>query len=189
METINLTKNDIDPDIENEDSIVEAARNDPEAFASLYRRYLTPVYRYLLCRLNNVHDTEDLTAQVFTEALEGLTSSRYQSSGRFAAWLFTITRRRLVDFYRKRPNAPLSDPQSPDPSILSTIENIEVLQRLAHLLGQLDAERQELLRLRFSAGLSFAQISQLDGRSEAAVKMVLYRTVDFLREHWEEENG
>jgi RNA polymerase sigma factor (sigma-70 family) len=182
-------KNETGPDIKDEDSLVEAARHDAEAFATLYRNYLMPVYRYLLIRLNNIHDAEDLTAQVFTEVLEGLVSQRYQRSGCFAAWLFTIVRRRLVDFYRQRPSAQLNDPSSPEPHLLYIIEKSEDLQRLRYLLDQLDEERQELLRLRFSARLSFAQISLLEGRSEAAVKMALYRTIDFLREQWEEENG
>ena len=82
----------------------------------------------------------------------------------------------------------LNDPPSPEPGLLAVIEKGQDLQRLACLLSQLDEDQQELLRLRFSAGLSFAEISLLDGRSEAAVKMAVYRTIDFLREHWEVEN-
>ncbi|HNR46900.1 MAG TPA: sigma factor, partial [Anaerolineaceae bacterium] len=50
--------------------LIERARHDPDAFAALYRRYLTPVYRYLLIRLGNPQDAEDITSKVFTEALE-----------------------------------------------------------------------------------------------------------------------
>ena len=179
---------------EDEAALVEAARRDSEAFAALYRRYLNPLYRYMLCRLNNVHDAEDLTAQVFTEALEGRVTGRYRegsnfANGCFAAWLFTIARRRLVDFYRMRPVEPLGDPPSPEPGLLVAVEKGEDLQRLARLLARLDEDRRELLRLRFSAGLSFTEIGLLEGRSEAAVKMALYRALDTLRELWEDENG
>lgn len=189
METKTLTRSEPDANSEDEAALVEAARRDPEAFAALYRQYLTPLYRYLLRRSNNIHDAEDLTAQVFIEALEGLASHRYQEGGCFAAWLFTIARRHLVDYYRQRPCAPLDDPPTPEPGLLAAIEKGEDLQRLACLLAQLDEERQELLRLRFSAGLSFAEIGLLEGRSEAAVKMALYRALDFLRAQWEDENG
>ena len=93
-----------------------------------------------------------------------------------------------MDFYRLRPSAPLDDPPSPEPGLMAVIEKGQDLQRLACLQSRLDEDHQELLRLRFSAGLSFAQISMLDGRSEAAVKMAVYRALDFLREHWEAEN-
>ena len=154
----------------------------------LYRRYLTPLYRYLFQRLGNSHDAEDLTAQVFTEALEGLVAQRYHEGGCFTAWLFTIARRRTVDFYRRRPVEELDDPPSPDPSLVAAIEKGEDIKRLEYLLAQLDENHQELLLMRFSANLSFAEIGQIEGRSEAAVKMAIYRTLEHLREQWEVEN-
>jgi RNA polymerase sigma-70 factor, ECF subfamily len=54
-------------------ALIERASRDPEAFALLYRQYLAPVYRYLYRRLGNIHDSEDLTTQIFIEALENLT--------------------------------------------------------------------------------------------------------------------
>ncbi len=168
---------------------MEKAREDPQAFADLYRRYLTPLYRYLYRRSGNVHDAEDLTAQVFIEALEGLKSYHYRAGGCFAAWLFTIARRRLVDYYRRRPLNPLGDPPAAEPGLLAAVERGEDARRLQVLLSGLAEDRQELLRLRFSAGLSFAEIAMVEGRSEAAVKMALYRTLDYLRANWEEENG
>ncbi len=170
-------------------TLVEKARRDPEAFAVLYRRYLTPVYRYLYRRLGNAHDAEDITAQVFIETLEGLTKNRYRLGGHFTAWLFTIARHRLVDLYRQRPSTPLDDPPSPEPGLLAAIEANEDVCRLTHLLSELDEDKRELLRLRFSAGLSFAEIALLENRSEGAVKMTLYRALNWLRDAWEAENG
>ena len=170
-------------------ALIEQARRDPEAFAALYRRYLTPVYRYLYSRLGSVHDAEDITTQVFIDALEGLSANLYRAGGCFSAWLFTIARRRLVDFYRQHPTTPLGEIQSAEPGLLAALEKSDDLKRLTYLLAQLDEEKQELLRLRFSAGLGFSEIALLENRSEAAVKMALYRTLDWLREHWEAENG
>jgi RNA polymerase sigma-70 factor, ECF subfamily len=53
-------------------TLIEQARRDPDAFATLYERYLPRVYRYLYLRLGNQHDAEDITSQVFIETLEGL---------------------------------------------------------------------------------------------------------------------
>ncbi|NMC81133.1 MAG: sigma-70 family RNA polymerase sigma factor [Chloroflexi bacterium] len=169
--------------------LAESARSDPAAFSALYRRYLTPVYRYLYRRVGNVAEAEDITAQVFIEALEGLMANRYREGGHFSAWLFAIARHRLADFYRQHSPIPLEDPPLPEPGLLAAIEKGDDLRRLAGLLAQLDEERQELLRLRFSAGLSFSEIALLEGRSEAAVKMAFYRTIEFLRAHWEVEVG
>jgi len=188
MENAHLSRRQIDQRVSNEAAMVEEARHNPEAFAALYRCYLTPLYRYLYRRLNNVHDAEDLTTQVFINALEGLATHRYHEGGCFVAWLFTIARRRLVDFYRQRPPALLDDPPSSDPELLQVVEKGQDVQRLNFLLSQLNEDQQELMRLRFSAGLSFSEMSILDGRSEAAVKMAVYRTINFLRENWEVEN-
>jgi RNA polymerase sigma-70 factor, ECF subfamily len=175
-------------DHEDESVLVESARSDPEAFGVLYRRYLTPVYRYLLSKVNNVHDAEDISGQVFIEALEGLVNFRYQKEGSFAAWLFTIARRRLIDFYRHHPAVTLTDYPSAEPGLQSLVENNEKIQQLTHLLEHFNDDQRELLRLRFSANLSFSEIGLLEGRSEAAVKMALYRLLDLLKSQWEDEN-
>lgn len=169
-------------------TLVEYARQNPDAFGELYRRYLDPVYRYTYHRLGNAHDSEDLTSQVFMEVLEGLMNLRFRKGGCFLAWLFTIARRRTVDFYRQHSVDPLYDLPSSEPGLMAVIEKGEDVRRLGHLLRQLGEEQQELLRLRFTVGLSFADIAQVEGRSEAAVKMAIYRTLEHLRKQWEVEN-
>jgi RNA polymerase sigma-70 factor (ECF subfamily) len=170
--------------------LVEHARENPDAFTALYHRYLTPLYRYLYRRLNNVHDAEDITAQVFIDVLEGLVNHTYHEGGCFSAWLFTIAHHRLVDFYRQHAStALLDDPLSTESGLLEGMERVDDMHHLAELLTQLDDDKQELLRLRFSAGLSFSEIGLLKGRSEAAIKMALYRAIEFLRDHWEVKNG
>jgi RNA polymerase sigma-70 factor (ECF subfamily) len=170
-------------------TLIESARHEPEAFAVLYQRYLPRVYRYLYLRLGNQHDSEDIASQVFIETLEGLRRHRYKENGCFPAWLFTIVRRRLVDFQRQRVPISLEEHPSSDPDLLDRIQSDEDLERLSLLLADLDEEKQELLRLRFAAELSFAEIAALENQSEAAVKMTVYRAIDWLRKHWETENG
>ncbi len=166
-------------------ALVRRSQNgDADAYAELYRRYLTPIYKYVFRRVGgNSSVAEDLTSQVFLEALNNL--STYRERGRFIAWLFTITRRRLVDSYRKQETSSLEDVPE---SLLGISDEHEVREnrnRLKHLLSALDEEKRELLRLRFSAELSFADIAAVLGKNEAAVKMSLYRILDGLREQWE----
>lgn len=162
----------------------ESAGRNAEAFTTLYRRYVTPLYRYLYHRLGNATDAEDLTSQVFMDALEGLVS--YRERGCFSSWLFTIARRRLMDLYRQHP-ANLLEDDLPDSSfdLQSILEKNENHVRLNQLLGELDDDRRELLQLRFAAGLEFSEIASLLHRSEGAVKMTLYRTLDWLKANWE----
>ena len=169
--------------------LIEDARRTPKAFAVIYRHYLTPVYRYIYRRVGNVHEAEDITSQVFVEALEGLVDGRYHEGGCFSAWLFTIAAHKVIDFYRLHQPLLLEDNKPTEENLPAAFEENEAHKHLSDLLANLEEEKQELLRLRFSAGLSFAEIAALDGRNEASVKMAVYRCIDWLREHWEAENG
>ncbi len=167
---------------------VKAARQDPAAFSALYRSYVTPVYRYLYSRTGNAAEAEDLTTTVFMSALENL--QRYQEQGNFKAWLFTLARNKLADSYRReRWHLPLEEwasamgPNGNDPE--RTVIKMETMDRLKRLFQELKPEQQELLHLRFAAQLSFAQIAQVVGRSEAAVKMAVYRILQQLNAAWE----
>jgi len=184
MDFITDTLSDV-PSEEDEALLVEAARQNPEAFDALYCRYLTPVFRYLYSRVQNRTDAEDLTTQVFIEALEGL--ARYRHRGTFAAWLFTIARRRAIDhFRRRRPVLPLEiaiDSPNGDDPIVHALENEHLQTRLhslaAHLQTLSDDER-ELLRLRFAADLTFPEIGLVLKRRPGAVKMALHRLLQRL---------
>lgn len=180
---------DADPATNDDALLVEAAQRDRTAFAPLYRRYVTPVYRYLYSRTGNQAEAEDLTAVVFTEALEKL--GRYREQGHFAAWLFTIAQRRLIDLYRRnqRPLLPLNealDKPTEGRDLPAQIAHCQRLEQLATLLEQLDEEKQELLRLRFAGELTYQEIGQTTGRSEAAAKMTIHRLLRQLEAEWEE---
>ena len=173
-----------------EDSqLVQHARQDARAFDVLYHRYLPRLYRYCLQRVNDVPMAEDISAQVFFEVLNGLMNGKYQENGCFAAWLFTIARRRVVDHYRSPEVEPLQESHSHDPEIFRQVEDQDEKKQLTHLMQDLDENHQELLRLRFTAELSFEEIAYLDGRKPAAVKMDIYRTLDQLRVRWEKNYG
>ena len=188
MEDATLAINPASTALEDEASLVASARSDPAAFTELYRRYVTPVYRYLYKWVGNQAEAEELTSQVFTDVLEGLV--RYQERGSFAAWLFTIARRRAIAAYRRRrPMLGLEDAEGINDQTEEPLDQVvrsEQLERMAALFAGLDEDQRELLRLRFTAGLSYAEISDLLGRSEGAVKMAVHRLLRQMNEKWEE---
>ena len=189
METVTLAKDEADLAFEDEAALVKAARCDPAAFTALYRRYVTPVYRYLYKWVGGPAEAEDLTSQVFTEVLESL--AHYQERGNFAAWLFTIARRKAIAAYRRqRPDLPLEKAEEIPGSNEDPLEHVvqgERQERMAALFAVLNEDQRELLRLRFTAGLGYAEISALLGRGEAAVKTAIYRLLHQMYNKWEEK--
>jgi len=173
-----------------DDAFVMAARSDPTCYAALYRRYASRVYRYLYGKVGNQAEAEDLTGQVFLEALQAL--PRYRPQGAFAAWLFTLARRRAIDLHRQDkgelPVDWLEEKAGAEPDPLFQTIQLEDLRRLAVLYNRLDEEKQELIRLRYAAGLSYSEIGRILGFSQAAAGMAIHRTLQWFKEHWEDEN-
>jgi RNA polymerase sigma-70 factor (ECF subfamily) len=189
MENLTMARNQVKLGLEDEAALVEAARRDPAAFSELYRHYVTPVYRYFYRRLGNTRDAEDLASQVFMEALEGLV--RYQERGNFAAWLFTIAQHKAIQaFRRQRPTLSLDEIEKLHSSADDPLEQLvqdENIEQMAAVFADLDEGQRELLRLRFTAGLAYADIGSLLGRTEAAVKMSVHRLLHQMYKKWEEK--
>ena len=158
------------------------------AFAALHRRYLTPVYRYFYARTGDVQRAEDLTAQTFVAALEGL--PRYRERGTFAGWLFTIAARRLADHFRQRPAAPLDDIAdwpSPDPPPEALVEHAEQMACLARAVRTLSPDRAQAVALHFFGELGVSETARVMDRSRVAVKSLIHRALRDLRERLDDE--
>lgn len=168
-------------------ALAEAAKEDVGAFDVLYRRYATRVYRYCRSRSDDAQVAEDLTAQTFLAALEGI--GRFREEGSVAAWLFGIAANVCKGYHRTRqrhPQVPLEavaqreDVGTPDPERRAYRQS--VLACAQRVLPQLSEERQEVVRLRFLAGLNTAETAAVMGKRRGAVRKLLSRAVDDLRE-------
>lgn len=161
---------------EDEASLVRAAQVDPASFRPLYLRWVTPVYKYLLSRLHDRREAEDLTSQVFLTACEQL--PRYDHRGRFAAWLFTIARNKARDYYRSAGRTASLDEveaHGSDPDLLAQAIRSDEIRRLARAIRALPGADLDLVRLRFTAGLTYGDIGALLGKSDEAVRKQLER--------------
>lgn len=168
----------------NEHILVREAQTNGEAFAELYRRNVDRVYRYHMAHTGNVKDAEDLTSQTFMAALESLSSFRGEAP--FAAWLMGIASRKRALFFRKlRPEVSLNDAvELPAPGLLTeqlADQRIQ-LNMVTHALRQLSPDRSEALILCYFSGLSHAESARVLGKSESAVKMLVSRGLQDLRE-------
>ena len=176
--------------LEDEEILVRHAQEDPAAFGPLFDFYGPRVYRYALHRVGNVRDAEDVTSRTFTDALQSLSRYRPKRNGSFGGWLFTIARRRCADHFRGSNPLPLADfdlkdnAEGPLDEVISRDEQ----RRLEQIMKDLSEKEQELLRLRFAAELTYQQIGDVIGKTEAAAKMSLIRLIKRMRNSWEEKD-
>jgi RNA polymerase sigma-70 factor (ECF subfamily) len=169
---------------EAEVDLAQRAITDIDAFAELYRRHLTRVYRYLVAHVGNTRDAEDLTSQTFLAALEGIGS--FRGSGSFAAWILGIASRKRLMFYRgSKPEVPLEDaihyPSPELPTDRAAAQRLQ-LESISRALKKLSPDRAEALILMYFGGLSQAEAGRVLNKSEAAVKMLISRGLQDLRE-------
>jgi RNA polymerase sigma-70 factor (ECF subfamily) len=173
---------------QDESALVRAARTDTEVFALLYDRYVQQLYHYCYHRTNNITDAEDLTSQTFLAALEAF--PHYRRDGHFAAWLFTIARNKVVDYYRRTPNVPLEESMVPPfhSDLAGEMENSQQKGILLDAIRALTEDEQELIRLRYVAELPFGEIAKALRKSESATKKMLYRLLARLKRQMEAEH-
>jgi len=164
--------------------LAREAISSVDAFAELYRRHVTRVYRYHIVHTGNLKDAEDLTSQTFIAALEGIRAFRGNSS--FGAWIMGIASgKRLMFFRGRKPDLPrdavLYYPNPSLPTDKAALQRLQ-LEAVARALRQIAPERAEAISLSYFGGLSNSEVSRLLNKSEAAVKMLISRGLQDLRE-------
>ena len=177
-----------------EQEIVARAKEDPAAFSALYEAYVDKIYSYIYHRVGNHHDTEDLTSRTFYKALSNL--QRYTDRGLpFSAWLYRIAHNLVANWHRDRSRRQvlcldglvIVGPQNEAPEAM--VERAENIDTLEQAIQRLPSERQELLILKHSEGLSNAEIGSIMGRSEGAIKSLYYRTLLALKRDLTKRKG
>jgi len=169
------------------DILANASSGDSDSFGQLYERYVDRIYNYVYYRTGNVHDAEDLTARVFQRAMKHI--HNYTDRGvPFSAWLYRIAHNLVANWHRDRSrrqeiplaDAPILSAKGEHPE--STMVRTEEEESLLRLIRRLPPDRQQLLILKFVENLSNAEIGQIMGRSEGAVKSLYHRTLLTLRD-------
>jgi RNA polymerase sigma-70 factor (ECF subfamily) len=169
--------------------VVRAQRGDREAFQDLYRALYEPVSRYIRRRVPSAADAEDLVGQVFFRLLESLDRVEPRR-GSVLAYALSMARNALVDDARGRVGLVPEEAAAALPDLgvgpLERLMEEESVERVRSELARLPAETRELLMLRFADGLRFAEVAQVLGLSEAAVRQRTSRAVRELRARWDE---
>jgi RNA polymerase sigma-70 factor (ECF subfamily) len=172
--------------VQEEESLIRRAQQrDAEAFAQLYETYFDPIYRYIFFKTGRQAEAEDLTQQVFLKAFQSITSFQWRGVP-FSSWLFRMAHNQVVDYLRKRSREkalPLDEARMGgdiDPASLA--EHRLTLEQLRAASQRLSPAQQEVLHLRFAAGLSIAEVAAAMGKSEGAIKSLQHSALLRLRQ-------
>ncbi len=175
--------------IDERDLVRRAQRGEREAFAALYDLHYQAIFNYFYYRLGDQERAEDLTADLFVRMVEKI--DRYRDRGRpFLAWLYTIARNLLTDYYRRQKgqevpidDLPLSDGKSP----VAEVEHRLAVDCLRLALQHLTTEQQEVIIHRFLEKESISRVAELLGKTEGAIKALQHRALAALRRAIEKE--
>lgn len=169
--------------------LMQASQGEAEAFGALYERYVGRIFNYIYYRTGSVSDAEDLTARVFFRAMRHI--GAYTNRGLpFSAWLYRIAHNLVANWHRdnsRRKEIPLEEAltfRTPSEHPEASLVDREERERLLRVIRCLPGDRQQLLILKFVEHFSNAEIAQIMGKTEGAVKSLYHRTLLSLREEY-----
>lgn len=165
-----------------EKEILERARRLEENALSLLIKKCYPfIFRYLYYRSVTREDAEDLTSEVFVRVVNSINRQK----GDFPAWLISIAKNLLTDYYRKRGKSveillddveePFGDPDQEKKNSLQPSD-------IRKILNSLTDEQKDVIILRFIEGNTNEEVARIMNKSIGAVKALQFRALSALRE-------
>jgi RNA polymerase sigma-70 factor (ECF subfamily) len=163
--------------------LIEAAQSDPGRFAELYENNFNRVYAFVARRVNDREEAQDVTAEVFHQALKNL--GRFQWRGvPFAAWLLRIAANALADRWQRAARGvevPAEEGLEDRAGSATGDAEVERHAMLFQLVERLPEDQRLVVVRRFVDQKSVREIARELGRSEGAVKQLQFRALETLR--------
>ncbi len=166
------------------DLVTRARQGESQAWAEIYEEFFDRIYRFIFFKINSEEEAEDLSSRVFLKAIESVGSFRWRGAP-LSAWLFRIASNLVIDHYRRKASQRRYLEQASEPDPLPSAEEVAVKavekEEVHRAVAQLTPTQQEVINLRFSAGLSTAETAQAMKKSLAAVKALQHSALVNLR--------
>jgi len=158
--------------------LIEAAQRDPRHFAELYELHFDRVYAFIARRVRNREEAEDLTSDVFHQALANL--PRFEWRGvPFLAWLLRMAANAIIDRWHATSKEQV-DPRM-DVEDKAALAEVEQRAMLFQLVDALPPDQRRVILDRFVEQRGTREIAAALGRSEGAVKQLQFRALENLR--------
>lgn len=180
--------------LEGEDKLIqEAQKGNAASFGRIYDYYLPKIYRYVVLKVRNKHEAEDICHDVFLSAWQNIANYAHQGHP-FSSWLYQIARNRVIDHYRtKKSHYSIEDVKKSFiqevSSIESEVDDFLSIERVYNAMHELSGEQQDVLIMRFIEDLSHREIGAALNKSEGAVRLIQYRALNTLKEILEKQRN
>lgn len=159
---------------------MKGGRKVAESFLEFYEKTFDDVYRYVYFKIGNKWDTDDIVSEIFKKAYEKYKTIK--SNPR--SWLFSIAKNTITDHYRKNKNVTLEDDLSSfyySDIFENKFEKEAEIDCLKKSIYSLPKEEIEIINLKYFAGMTHREISQIVEKTEDAVKMKAFRIIQKLK--------
>jgi len=160
--------------------VEQAVQGDRNAFSNLYDVYAEKIFRHVFFRVPDRADAEDITQEVFIRAWRAVGNYRIGKTP-FFSWLLVIARHLVADFYRiRKPHTLLEDcntTYSSGVDIEAQVEDNLKRDELRQTISRLKKVKQTVLIMRFIDDLSYLEIGRILGKSEGAVRVMVFRSL------------
>jgi RNA polymerase sigma-70 factor, ECF subfamily len=157
--------------------LIEAAQSEPARFSELYEQNFARIYAFFARRVATREEAQDLTSEVFHQALGSIRGFKWQGAP-FVAWLYGIAANMLSSHWQKLGRTPAGE----ELELSDAGEEIERSVMLAELVELLPPDQRRVVLQRFVKQKSIREIANDLGRSEGAVKQLQLRALKNLRE-------
>jgi len=166
---------------------------DEAALAEVYDMYAPALYRYVYRLTGHEQTSQDIVSDTFQRFLVALRNDAGPEK-HLSAWLYRVAHNLVVDYYRRQPQEEPAALDADTPVIGRDSEEVHILQhesaeRVRAALRQLTPLQQQVLALRFLEEMSNAEIGEIVGRAEGAIKGLQHRALSALRQVLEEPYG
>jgi RNA polymerase sigma-70 factor (ECF subfamily) len=160
-----------------------AAALEPAALSEIYDGYAGKIYSYIYHRTGDSAAAEDLTGDVFVRMLEAVQSDRAWTTS-LQGWLYRIAHNLVVDHFRrqsKRDGPELDERWMAAEEAANTFEGLFSSNQLRIAMRFLTEEQRQVVVLKFGEGLSNAEIAEVMGKTEGAIKALQHRGLEAMR--------
>jgi RNA polymerase sigma-70 factor (ECF subfamily) len=170
-----------------EHALVDRARaGDTSAIEGIYELYVSRIYRYVLAKVGNPSDAEDITAEVFYRVIERISTFEWRDVP-FSAWMFRVASNQVITHHRKHGNriagTPIEDfnfeDSQPGPDTL--VEFSVTMQEVFAACAKLPEMQRQVIALRFASGLSVRETAAALGKTENNVKVLQHKAISKLQ--------